>query len=251
MLTLSNVTHVYHSSNGENIKALVGINSSFSMGSVNLIIGSNGSGKSTLLLICSKLLKPTFGEVSYFKKNGKVNLSNIGFVFQYPENYFFEENVFKEVTFAVRNYRLNNIKERYDKVMEFVGLDSEKFAKLSPFELSGGEKRKIAIASALAHNPDYLFFDEPTASLDDRGFEKLNSLLINLKKSGRTIIISTHWPEDFFDIADKIVALNSGKKVFEGNTKKFIHDVKLRYREFGLVLDKKLQHFVSSFESKK
>ncbi|MFW6121130.1 MAG: energy-coupling factor ABC transporter ATP-binding protein [Petrotogales bacterium] len=248
MLTLSNITHVYQNSNGENIKALTGINENFARGSVNLVIGSNGSGKSTLLLISSGLLTPTFGKVSYSENSEKVNLRYTGFVFQYPENYFFEENVFQEVTYAAKNYKLYNLKKRYCDAMNLVGLDPEKFAKYPLFELSGGEKRKIAIASSLVHDPDYLFFDEPTASLDDYGLMKLKSLINDLKKLNKTIIISTHWPEDFFDIADNIVALNSGKIVFEGNTKKFIHDVKLRYREFGLVLDKKLQHSVSSFE---
>ncbi|MFO7881677.1 MAG: ABC transporter ATP-binding protein [Kosmotogaceae bacterium] len=250
MLILSNITHVYQNSSGENIEALVGINTTFNKGNVNLVIGSNGSGKSTLLLICSGLLVPTFGTVFYSENSEDVNLLNIGFVFQYPENFFFEENVFKEVTFAARNYKLDNIKKRYTEAMEFVGLDPEKFADFSPFELSEGEKRKIAIASSLVHDPDYLFFDEPTASLDNIGFNKLKSLINNLKRIGKTIIISTHWPEDFFETSDNIIALNSGRKAFEGNTKKFIYEVKSRYREFGLVLDKKLSYFVALFENK-
>lgn len=248
MLTLSNITHVYQNSNGENINGLTGINANFSKGSINLVIGSNGSGKTTLLLIASGLLNPTFGTVSYSENNKKAHLRYIGFVFQYPENYFFEENVFKEVTYAAKNYRLDNLEKRYSDAMRIVGLDPEKFAKNLPFEISGGEKRKVAIASSLVHDPEYLFFDEPTASLDDYGLMKLKSLIKDLKNLNKTVIISTHWPEDFFGIADNIIALNSGKKVFEGNIQKFIYDVKLRHNEFGLVFDKKLQHFVSSFE---
>jgi energy-coupling factor transport system ATP-binding protein len=251
MLTLSNITHVYQNTNDDSVKALLGINSSFKPGSINLIIGANGSGKSTLLLISSGLLKPTFGTVSYSENNVKSNLRYIGFVFQYPENYFFEENVFKEVTYAAKNYKLDNIRKRYAHSMNYVGLDPEKFAETSPFQLSGGERRKVAIACSLVHDPDYLFFDEPTASLDDNGLMKLKSLISKLKKSDKTIIISTHWPEDFLDITDNIIALNSGRKAFEGNTKKFINVVKFKHKEFGLVLDKKLQHFVSSYERKK
>ncbi|MEA2065961.1 MAG: ABC transporter ATP-binding protein [Thermotogota bacterium] len=251
MLSLSNITHVYQNSNDESVKALLGINTSFELGSINIIVGSNGSGKSTLLLISSGLLKPTFGTVSYSENSVKSNLRYIGFVFQYPENYFFEENVFKEVTYAAKNYKLDNLKKGYSYAMNCVGLDPEKFAGISPFELSGGEKRKVAIACSLVHDPDYLFFDEPTASLDDDGLMKLKSLITNLKKSDKTVIISTHWPEDFLDITDNIIALNSGRKAFEGNIKKFIDVVKFKHKEFGLVLDKKLQHFVSSFERKK
>ncbi len=178
-------------------------------GEVVLITGKNGSGKTTLLQIAAVLLKPTSGLITIDGENPWKDPRNyrrkIGFSFQFPEDQFFEMNVFDEVVFAPKNYGLDNLEERYVKSMEIVGLDPDEYRDKVPFFLSGGEKRKVAIASIISHDPDVLILDEPLVGLDIPSREDMLKILSKWKNQGKSMLISTHRVKAFSSISDVVI----------------------------------------------
>ncbi|HEY8541991.1 MAG TPA: ABC transporter ATP-binding protein [Pseudothermotoga sp.] len=177
-----------------------------------LIVGENGAGKSTLLKIIAGVLKPRSGCVlvngrpihkdkEYFKK--------IGFVMQYAEDSFCCDTVFDEISFASKNFKLDRIKERVENAARLVGVDQSLFSK-SPYELSSGEARKVAIASMLAHDPFLLILDEPFVGLDKLGKESLRNILINWKKQGKSTVIVSHQTKYVDGLANKVFKLEAG-----------------------------------------
>lgn len=177
-----------------------------------LIVGENGAGKSTLLKIIAGVLKPRSGCVlvngrsihedkEYFKK--------IGFVMQYAEDSFCCDTVFDEISFASKNFKLDRIKERVENAARLVGIDQSLFSK-SPYELSSGEARKVAIASMLAHDPFLLILDEPFVGLDKLGKESLRNILINWKKQGKSTVIVSHQTKYVDGLANKVFKLEAG-----------------------------------------
>ena len=192
------------------------------------IVGETGSGKSTLAQTFNALLVPDQGEVvigDYVvnyknRKSRKLRgiRQRIGIVFQFPEYQLFEETVEKDVAFGVKNFGVKNEEalERAHAALKQVGLD-ESYYQRAPFDLSGGEKRKVAIAGILAINPDILIFDEPTVGLDPQSSKELMSLICDFHKQGKTIIIITHDMDLVNGYAQKVFLLEKGKLAFQGS----------------------------------
>ena len=218
-IELENVSVVYGAGTSIETKALDNINIAFPQSKVIGIIGHTGSGKSTLAMLLNGLNKPTSGKVKLFgkdiwsdpKKIGGVRF-DVGLVFQYPENQLFEETVFKDIAFGPKNMKLSDeeIKERVIEAASFCGLDEDVLER-SPFELSGGQKRRAAIAGVLAMKPKVLVLDEPAAGLDPAGRDSILGRLIDYRKQyNSTMIIISHSMEDIAKYADLILVLKNG-----------------------------------------
>lgn len=220
LLELKNVSYTYSSGTPFEITAIEDINLTIEKGSFVGIIGHTGSGKSTLIQHFNALLKPTTGQVLL---NGKdINQSKqsahearfkVGLCFQYPEYQLFETTVYRDIAFGPTNMGLSEdeIKERVREAAEFVGLTNE-LLKKSPFELSGGEKRRAAIAGIIAMRPEVLVLDEPTAGLDPSGRKKILGMISEFRKStNSTVIIVSHSMEDVASLAEKIIVMNKGR----------------------------------------
>lgn len=208
------------------------------------LIGHTGSGKSTLIQHLNGLLKPSSGEiiVNGFNITDKdLNLTEIrkrvGIVFQYPEYQLFEETVEKDIAFGPGNLGLDEeeISKRVRKSMEAVGLDYETYKDKSPFDLSGGQKRRVAIAGVIAMNPEVLILDEPTAGLDPGGRDEIFNLIKKLHRDNNiTIILSSHSMDDMAKLAQTIIVMNHGKIEFMGTPREVFTSHADRLREIGL-----------------
>ena len=217
-IELNNVYKVYN--NG--VSALADVNLSIEKGEFVGIIGHTGSGKSTLIQLLNGLLKPTEGNIFFDEKNiwdEPKKIRNIrfrvGMVFQYPEYQLFEETVYKDIAFGPHNMGLDDDEtdKRIHKAAEFVGLREDQLL-VSPFELSGGEKRRAAIAGVIAMDPDVLILDEPTAGLDPLGREALLSQIVDYHRVRKnTVLLVSHSMEDIARIADRILVMSHGKKI--------------------------------------
>ena len=208
------------------------------------LIGHTGSGKSTLIQHLNGLLKPSSGEiiVNGFNITDKdLNLTEIrnsvGIVLQYPEYQLFEETVEKDIAFGPGNLGLDEeeISKRVRKSMEAVGLDYETYKDKSPFDLSGGQKRRVAIAGVIAMNPEVLILDEPTAGLDPGGRDEIFNLIKKLHRDNNiTIILSSHSMDDMAKLAQTIIVMNHGKIEFMGTPREVFTSHAARLREIGL-----------------
>lgn len=234
-IEIKNVSFTYSPKTPNEYKALKGVNFSVHEGEFLTIVGQTGSGKSTLLQLLNGLELPTSGEVvidgqttkEICKKNKTTRLlrKKIGVVFQFPEYQLFEETIEKDVAFGMINYGMEKekaLKKAREYVLQ-VGLDETYFTK-SPFEISGGEKRKVAIAGILALNPDVLVFDEPTAGLDPKSKVDFLQLIEFLRQKGKTIIVVTHSMLTVLRFATHVVMLDDGQVIFDGNTSDFFMD---------------------------
>ena len=208
------------------------------------LIGHTGSGKSTLIQHLNGLLKPSSGQiiVNGFNITDKdLNLTEIrkrvGIVFQYPEYQLFEETVEKDIAFGPGNLGLDEaeISKRVKNSMEAVGLDYETYKDKSPFDLSGGQKRRVAIAGVIAMNPEVLILDEPTAGLDPGGRDEIFNLIKKLHRDNNiTIILSSHSMDDMAKLAQTIIVMNHGKIEFMGTPREVFTSHADRLREIGL-----------------
>ena len=208
------------------------------------LIGHTGSGKSTLIQHLNGLLKPSSGQiiVNGFNITDKdLNLTEIrkrvGIVFQYPEYQLFEETVEKDIAFGPGNLGLDEeeISKRVRKSMEAVGLDYETYKDKSPFDLSGGQKRRVAIAGVIAMNPEVLILDEPTAGLDPGGRDEIFNLIKKLHRDNNiTIILSSHSMDDMAKLAQTIIVTNHAKIEFMGTPREVFTSHATRLREIGL-----------------
>lgn len=243
LLEVKNLTFEYGTGKFRNL-ALDDVSFSLEKGEILSIIGHTGSGKSTLVQTLNGLLKPKSGTVCLDGENIfsstellKKARFRVGLVFQYPEYQLFEESVFKDISFGPKNMGLDNeeIDRRVFKASSFVGLRSELLDK-SPFELSGGEKRRTAIAGILAMEPEILILDEPTAGLDPGSGRNLIENLIKLRdKNGTTIIIVSHSMENTAKISDKIMVMNAGKCEMFGTPKEiFSQEERLSELSLGI-----------------
>lgn len=218
MIEIKNLTHTY-SSAGRQIDAIRDINLTVNSGEMLGIIGHTGSGKSTLIQHLNGLLKPTSGEIlldgeNIFDKNVSMKeiRRKVGLVFQYPEYQLFEETVYKDIAFAPKNYGLSEAetKERVYAAAQTVGL-KEKYMEKSPFELSGGQKRRVAIAGVLAMDPEVLVLDEPAAGLDPFGREKILYEVEKIRAERNiTVIIVSHSMEDVAQHTNRIAVMYDG-----------------------------------------
>ena len=224
-IELKNISVVYGEGTPFRKAALNNINTAFPKGMITGIIGHTGSGKSTLASLLNGLLKPTEGQILlegkdiWEKPKEMVKIrSRVGLVFQYPEYQLFDETVEADIAFGPKNIGLSEdeIKNRIKLAAEFCGL-SQRDLKRSPFELSGGQKRRAAIAGVLAMRPEVLVLDEPAAGLDPKGREEILGGLVEYKSTyGATLIIISHSMEDVAKYADRILVMKDGEIYMQG-----------------------------------
>lgn len=225
-IQVRNLTHIYSNGQPDKHLALDNINFDIYDGEVVGIIGHTGSGKSTLLQHLNGLLKATSGTITIggedITKQGfpmKNIRKKVGLVFQYPEYQLFEETVAKDVAFGPRNLGMpeDEIQQRVKDTIEMVGLDYDAVAEKSPFELSGGQKRRVAIAGVLAMKPQVLILDEPTAGLDPKAHKDILTMIEKVHEIENNIIIFvSHNMEDVANLAHKVMVMDKGKLVAVG-----------------------------------
>ena len=220
-ITFKEVEHIYSENTPFAYHALKGVNLKITDQSFTAIIGQTGSGKSTLIQHINALLLPTSGSINIDEylitatdKPSKLKplRKKAGLVFQFPEYQLFEETIEKDIIFGPMNFGVSEeeAKKIAHNVLKTVGLD-ESYLNKSPFDLSGGQKRRVAIAGILAMNPDILILDEPTAGLDPKGTNEMMSLFKRINESGKTIILVTHDMNHVLQYCDEVVVMNHGK----------------------------------------
>jgi energy-coupling factor transport system ATP-binding protein len=244
-IEITNIKYTYMPGTPYERVALENIDLKIYEGSFLGIIGHTGSGKSTLIQHINGLLKPQRGKIvvddrDIWEKGYRRNevRRKVGLVFQYPEHQLFEETVFKDVAFGPRNMGLaeESITKRVRFAMDMVGLDFDSLKEESPFGLSGGQRRRIAIAGVLAMRPKYLILDEPTAGLDPRGRREILKHIHNMnREQGITIILVTHNMDEVARLADKIIVMEKGTISHSGTPEEVFSDGEL-LREMGLDL---------------
>lgn len=242
-IELKGVSYTYMKGTPFERTALRDVSLTIADGSLTAIAGHTGSGKSTLVQHLNGLLHPTEGQVlvdgedlSGKKKEAAIARRKVGMVFQYPEQQLFEETVAADIAFGPRNLELSDeeINRRVRSAMEFVQLDYEEYKDVSPFRLSGGQMRRVAIAGVLALEPEYLVLDEPTAGLDPQAREELLRRIIELhRKKKLTIIFVSHNMEDIARMAERVVFMHDGHVLVDAPpSEAFFADEKMR--EAGL-----------------
>lgn len=243
-IILNHVNCIYERKTAMEVTALKDINLVIPDGQFIGLIGHTGSGKSSLIQHLNGLMKPTDGEV-YFNGEDiaeddydrKKLRSQVGLVFQYPEHQLFEVDVFSDVCFGPKNLGLpkKEIELRAFEALKMVGLEDEYFYQ-SPFDLSGGQKRRVAIAGVIAMKPQVLILDEPTAGLDPKGREEILQLIKSLhEKMGITVILVSHSMDDVADYVERIVVMNHGE-IFLDDTPKAVFSHKEELEEIGLAV---------------
>jgi len=234
LLIADHISYIYSPGTAYEKKALDDVSLTINKGEFIGIIGHTGSGKSTLIQHFNGLEKATSGTIYFdgqdiYDKdfNMKSLRSRVGLVFQYPEHQLFETTVLEDVKFGPKNLGLSKVEVdlRAFEAIKQVGL-SEKCYDDSPFELSGGQKRRVAIAGVLAMKPEILILDEPTAGLDPRGRDEILDQIAKLHREGLTVILVSHSMEDVAKYADRIIAMNSGKVAFDGTPKEVFRHYK-------------------------
>lgn len=242
ILEVKNLTHTYGGSTPFINDAVSNVSFKIEKGEIIGIIGHTGSGKSTLVQHLNGLLKPTEGEVFIEGENIWKNpkeirrvRSKVGLVFQYPEYQLFEETVYSDIAFGPKNMGLSGeeLKNRVLETCKIIGIKDEYLQK-SPFDLSGGEKRRVAIAGVMAMRPQVIVFDEPTAGLDPKGREDIVKIINDYRAAtGATVIVISHSMEDMAELADKLIVMSAGQLVaFDTTENIFKNGEKLR--EIGL-----------------
>ena len=241
-IIVEHLSHVYGDDTTLAVKALDDINLTIPDGQFIGIIGHTGSGKSTLMQHLNGLLKGSSGRILFdgqdiYAKDYQLKdlRRQVGLVFQYPEHQLFEIDVFSDVCFGPKNLGLSKeeIEERATNALKAVGMPKEYYNQ-SPFDLSGGQKRRVAIAGVLAMNPKVLILDEPTAGLDPQGRQEILDLIKSLQTESKiTILLVSHSMEDVADYVDRIIVMNHGRIAFDGAPKEvFAHYKELE--EIGL-----------------
>ena len=234
-IKIENLTYVYMPKTPFEKKALDNVNLEIEDGESLAVIGHTGSGKSTLIQHLNGLLKPASGKIyvdgtDITDKDTKlVDIrKKVGLVFQYPEYQLFEETIAKDIAYGPTNLGLNEdeILRRVKKSMEMVGLDYDEYKDISPFELSGGQKRRVAIAGVIAMEPNVLILDEPTAGLDPAGRDDiLEQIKFLHEKYNMTIILVSHSMEDVGKLAEKIIVMNDGHIELQGKPKEVFREI--------------------------
>jgi len=225
IICAENLTHVYSAGTPFEVTSLEGISLGIKRGEFFAIVGATGSGKSTLVQHFNGLLTPTSGKlwvcgVDVSGKKARRDLwRRVGLVFQHPEQQLFEETVFEDVAFGPKNMGLprDEVRQRVIEALQLVGLDPEQAERQSPFQLSGGNMRRVAIAGVLALKPEVLVLDEPTAGLDPRGRRQLLDHVESFRqKQGTTIVLVTHNMEEVAARAERIAVLHKGRLTLQG-----------------------------------
>lgn len=243
---LENVSYTYNLNMPFETEAIRSINIQIKKGEFVGIIGHTGCGKTTLLQLISGLLEPTEGRVlidgvDIHKEKAKLRdvRKKIGLTFQYPENQLFEESIFKEIAFGPKNLGMIDdlIEEKVKKALEMVEMNYQIYKDRSPFSLSGGEMRKIAIASVLAIDPEVIILDEPTASLDPQNRTSLLKLITNLhRRHKKTVILVSHNMEVIAQLAQRIIVMEQGKVVIDATPRDIFQNYVAQIEKIGLAL---------------
>ena len=240
-IVIKNLSYIYMQGTPFEKTALKEINLKIDDGEFVGIIGHTGSGKSTLIQHFNGLLKPTAGSLSIngmdtTGKNLKELRQHVGIVFQYPEHQLFEETVYKDIAFGLHkknNLTGGEVDRTVREAIVSVGLKEDVLEK-SPFELSGGQKRRVAIAGVLAMKPEILILDEPTAGLDQKGRDEIFGFITKLHKSSRkTIIFVSHSMEDIAKLVERVIVMNRGRVEIDGTVTDVFSDIK-RLESMGL-----------------
>lgn len=250
-ITFEEVSYVYSPNSPFSHHALTDINTSIETGKITAIIGATGSGKSTLVQHLNGLIQPTKGTVTIGDhkivanektKNLKMLRSKVGLVFQFPEMQLFEETIYKDVAFGPKNFGFdeNQIHEYVVQALTLVGIKPELWER-SPLDLSGGQKRRVAIAGVLATNPDVIVLDEPTAGLDPQGSKDMMDLFVRLNtEMKKTVIMVTHDMDHVLRYADNVLVLDHGSVYYDGPVRTFF-DEPQKLEALGFVAPKVLQ----------
>lgn len=251
-LKTENLSYVYGEGTPFKITALDNVNIDLEKGELVAIIGHTGSGKSTLVQHLNGLLKPTEGKIFLDDENIWESKSRVydtrfrvGLCFQYPEYQLFESTVYKDIAFGPTNMGLNEkeIDERVRSAAKYVGIPDSMLTK-SPFDLSGGEKRRVAIAGVISMEPEVLILDEPTSGLDPRGREQILGLIKNYReKTGKTVIIVSHSMDDVARFATKVIVMNDSR-VENSGTVDEIFENSSRLSEIGLSVPQITEIFI-------
>lgn len=234
-IKVENLTYIYNPGSPFEAKALDNVNIEIESGEFIGLIGHTGSGKSTLVQHLNGLIKPTSGKIiidgiDITEKTVKLSdiRRRVGLVFQYPEHQLFEETVYKDIAFGPQNLGLSEteIDERVKEAMELVGLPFDELKDRSPFELSGGQKRRVAIAGVFAMKPEVLILDEPTSGLDPRTRDEiLNEIKTLHSRYKNTVILVSHNMEDVAKLVERIIVMHNGKIMLSGAPKDVFREV--------------------------
>lgn len=254
-MRLEKVNYIYGSGSGYEKHALKDINLEIHDGEFIGVVGHTGSGKSTLTQLLNGLEKPTSGKIFYNDRDISEKefplrelRGKVGLVFQYPEHQLFEISVIKDVEFGPRNLGLSNleIERRSYQALKMVGI-GEELLDVSPHALSGGQKRRVAIAGVLAMKPEILILDEPTAGLDPRGRDEILDLVQKLHQEKRiTILLISHSMDDVAKYAQRVIVLNQGKLVLDGTPRSiFQYEEELRKIGLGVPQSTRIMHLLS------
>lgn len=243
-INLTNVFYTYSKGTPFENQALKGVSTVIEPGEIVAIIGHTGSGKSTMVQHLNGLLNPENGKVtvddvdiSGKAMEAKAARQKVGMVFQYPEHQLFAETVYEDIAFGPRNKGFNpdEVDKAVREGMEFVNLDFETFKERSPFQLSGGQMRRVAIAGIVAMNPDYLVLDEPSAGLDPRSRDAVFKEILNLHATRKiAIVLVTHSMEEAVKYADRMLVVNKGKILFDGKPTEIFKEHTQELLEIGM-----------------
>lgn len=225
-ISLEDVSLVYNRGTSLEVRALERVSVTFRDDESVLLLGHTGSGKSTLLKVISQLLQPSEGHVLIDEQEhpeSRSFMKKIGICFQFPEDQFLCETVFDEIAFASRNFNLGQIESRVMKAIETVGLD-ETYLDRSPFSLSQGEARKVALASVIAHEPDLLLLDEPFIALDYQGKQAIRNFIRSWTQQRHGLVLVSHSLEHTIDLVNRVIVLESGKIIYDRSLEDFISE---------------------------
>ncbi|MFA5523660.1 MAG: energy-coupling factor transporter ATPase [Tissierellales bacterium] len=258
LIKIENITYIYNENSPFESKALDNITLEINEGEFVGLIGHTGSGKSTLIQHLNGLMKPTSGKVMIgdmdITAKGvslKTIRQKVGLVFQYPEHQLFEETVYKDIAFGPLNLGLSQeeVDTRVKEAMDLVGLDFEAVSNRSPFELSGGQKRRVAIAGVLAMKPEVLILDEPTAGLDPKGRDDILGQIQSLyEKNKMTILLVSHSMEDIARLVNRIIVMHKSKIAMTGTPREIFKRAN-ELEELGLGAPQ-ITYFMKAFKDK-
>lgn len=257
-IKLDNTSYIYNKGNKFEKRALDQINLEINQGEFIGLIGHTGSGKSTLVQHLNGLMLPTEGKVfidgkdSSDKKVSKTEIrKKVGLVFQYPEYQLFEDTIYNDIAFGPKNIGCSEeeIEERVRWACEMTGVDFKEAKELSPFELSGGQKRRVAIAGVIAMKPKFLVLDEPTAGLDPIGREEILSEIHRLyKEENITVILISHSMEDVARLADRLLVMDNGRIIMDDKTRE-VFKRSQELKDIGLNIPQ-VTEFMNAFQAK-